>query len=165
MSTKADVLVVNDHLLDAQATLVAFEQVAPRAKVLHLMDGGEALQYLFSTGIFAGRAPCLPRLVVLSLEMRPVSGLCVLDLIRAHPVTQDVPVVIVSLEKNPRSYRQRNQFDANAYLMLPWDFQRYCGVIEGCVSRWLPWALRPAGAWRRAPRLQSNPLVQTSVCW
>lgn len=147
----ADVLVVNDRLIDAQTTLVAFEQVAPRARVLHLMKGSEALQYLFSAGIFAGRAPVMPQLVVLSLEMRGISGLCVLDLMRAHPVTRKIPVVLVSLEDNPRVYRRRDQFDASAYLMMPWDFHRYCTVIEGCAARWLPWALRPAGlprGWR-----------------
>jgi len=142
----ADVLVVNDHLLDAQTTLVAFEQVAPRVRVMHLLDGSEALQYLFSTGIFAGRAPEMPRLVILSLEMKRISGLCVLDLVRAHPLTSRVPVVLVSIERNPRIHRCYNKFDANAYVTLPCDFRRFCAFIEGCTERWLPWALRPSGA-------------------
>jgi CheY-like chemotaxis protein len=141
----ADVLVVNDCLLDAQTTLVAFEQVAPRARVVHLLDGSEALEYLFSTGLFAGRAPVMPKLVVLSLQMAPISGLCILDLMRAHPVTREIPVMLVSLEGNPRIHRRHDEFDANAYVTMPWDFHRYCVMIEGCVARWLPWALRPAG--------------------
>jgi two-component system response regulator len=141
----ADVLIVNDRMMDAQTTLVAFEQVAPRARVLHLMTGSEALQYLFSAGLFAGRAPVMPQLVVLSLEMKGISGLCLLDLVRAHPLTREIPIVLVGLEVNPRIYRRHDQFDASAYLMMPWDFGRYCAVIEGCTSRWLPWALRPVG--------------------
>jgi two-component system, response regulator len=154
MVPNADVLVVDDHPLDAQAALVAFEQVAPRARVLHLFDGGEALEYLFSTGAFADRGPGMPQLVVLSLEMNSISGLCVLDLMRAHPLTSDIPVVLTSLERNPRGYRRYNKFDANAYLTLPCDFRRYCAVIEGCTERWLPWALRPRAAGSmRTPRL------------
>jgi two-component system response regulator len=141
----ADVLIVNDRMMDAQTTLVAFEQVAPRARVLHLMNGSDALQYLFSTGIFAGRALVMPQLMVLSLEMKGIGGLCILDLVRAHPLTREIPVVLVGLEENPRIYRRHDQFDASAYLMMPWDFGRYCAIIEGCTSRWLPWALRPAG--------------------
>lgn len=141
----ADVLVVNDHLLDAQTTLVAFEQVAPRARVLHLMDGSEALHYLFSTGIFAGRTADMPQLVILSLEMTTIGGLCVLDLMRAHPLTCNVPVVLASIEGNPSSYRRYNKFDADAYVTLPCDFRRYCAVMEACSQRWLPWALRPYG--------------------
>jgi two-component system response regulator len=153
MVPSPDVLVVNDHLLDAQTTLVAFEQVAPRARVMHLLDGSEALQYLFSKGIFAGRAPGMPHLVMLSLEMKTISGLCVLDLMRAHPLTCKVPVVLVSIERNPRMYRSYNKFDANAYVALPCDFQRYCALIEGCTERWLPWALRSHGVESaRSPR-------------
>jgi two-component system, response regulator len=153
MVPNADVLVVDDHPLDAQTALVAFEQVAPRARVLHLFDGGEALEYLFATGEFAGREHGMPQLVVLSLEMKTISGLCVLDLMRAHPLTADIPVVLTSLERNPRSYRRHNKFDANAYLTLPCDFDRYCAVIEGCTERWLPWALRPrAVGSTRTPR-------------
>lgn len=154
MVPSADVLIVNDHLLDAQTTLVAFEQVAPRARVMHLLDGSEALQYLFSTGLFAGRPPEMPRLTILSLEMKSISGLCVLDLMRAHPLTCRVPVVLASIERNPRMHRCHNKFDANAYVTLPCNFQRYCALIEGCTERWLPWALRPYGAESaRSPRL------------
>ena len=143
MQTSADVLVVNDGLLDAQTTLVAFEQVAPRARVVHLLNGSEALQYLFSVGMFAGRSPDMPQLVLLSIEMRPISGLCVLDLMRAHPLARQVPVVLVGIDANRRIDRRHDEFDASAYIVMPCNFQRYCTVIEGCVSRWLPWALRP----------------------
>ncbi|GFE78598.1 hypothetical protein GCM10011487_05980 [Steroidobacter agaridevorans] len=153
MVPSADVLVVNDHLLDAQTTLVAFEQVAPRARVLHVMDGSEALHYLFSTGVFTGRPADMPQLVFLSLEMTSIGGLCVLDLMRAHPLTCKVPVVLASIEGNPSHYRRFNKFDANVYVTLPCDFQRYCAVIEACSQRWLPWALRPCGAESaRSPR-------------
>ena len=162
MSLKADVLVVNDHMLDAHATLVAFEQVAPRASVLHLIDGGEALQYLFSTGMFVGRAPILPHLVLLSLEMRSISGLCVLDMMRAHPLTKDVIVVLVSLEA-PRRYRRHDRFDANAYLTMPCDFPRYCAIIEGYVSRWLPAALRPAEAWHHRAEVRSDAMSRSPL--
>jgi CheY-like chemotaxis protein len=142
MVPSADVLVIDDRLLEAQTALVAFERVAPRARVLHLTDAGEALQYLFSTGLFSGRAPKLPQLVFLSLEMQTVSGLCVLDLIRAHPLTFKIPIVGVSLETNARAYRRYTESDADAYVSLPCDFSRYCAIVEGCAERWLPWALR-----------------------
>jgi CheY-like chemotaxis protein len=164
MVPNADVLVVDDHPLDAQTALVAFEQVAPRARVLHLFDGSEALEYLFSTGEFADREHGMPQLVVLSLEMKTISGLCVLDLMRAHPMTADIPVVLTSLERNPRGYRRHDKFDANAYLTLPCDFDRYCAVIEGCTERWLPWALRPNNNHRKHFRSRMPPLLQTRAC-
>ena len=163
MLPRADIVVVNDRTLDAHATLVALEQVAPRARVLHLDSGGEALEYLFSVGTFAGQGPVMPRLVLLSCEMNVISGLCVLDLMRAHPLTCDIPVVLLSLEGNPRKYRRHDGFDADAYLVEPCDFRRYCAVIEGCVGRWLPWALRPGGLPRHRPHRELKALQPVCV--
>jgi CheY-like chemotaxis protein len=143
MSPTPDVLLVNDRALDAHTTLVALEQVAPRANVLHLDSGQEALTYLFATGEFHGREPRQPRLVLLTLELQGVSGLCVLDLMRAHPLTCDIPVVLFGLEGDIRKYRRHDSFDADAYVVQPCDFQRHCSVLRGCISHWLPWALRP----------------------
>jgi CheY-like chemotaxis protein len=165
-----DVLLINDRALDSQSTLVALEQVAPRAKVLHLVSGEEALEYLFATGEFRGRSPKLPGLVLLSLELRHVSGLCVLDLMRAHPLTRRIPVVLLGLEGDIRKYRRHNQYDADAYVLQPCNFERHCSLMRGCVGHWLPWALRP-GQQRKmvalaADRLlRQRPLVRTESCW
>lgn len=138
MSPNYDVLVVNDRLLDAHETLVALEQVVPRARVLHLCSGDEALQYLFSVGLFAGRPAGMPGLVLLSLDLNAVSGLCLLDLMRAHPLTREIPIVILSLEEDARKHRRHDEFDANAYIRKPLDFGRFCSAIQGCTKRWLP---------------------------
>ena len=83
-------------------------------------------------------------LVAIRLEER--------DLMRAHPLTQQVPVVLVGLDANPRRLRRHDKFDANAYVMMPTDFRRYCAIIEGCAAHWLPWALRPSD--QRVPTMR-----------
>jgi two-component system, response regulator len=87
---------------EPQATLFALEQVAPRATVLHLESGQEALEFLFGTGEFRGRDAGQPGLVLLTLELHGISGLCVLDFMRAHPSTDHVPVVLIGLEWDVR---------------------------------------------------------------
>lgn len=149
MSPSHDILVVNDRMLDAQETLVALEQVAPRATVLHLDNGREALEYLFSIGAFAGRPPTLPRLILLSAEISDISGLCLLDLLRAHPLTRAIPIILMSLDSDLREVRREDQFGADAYVMKPLDFQRYCTLLHACVLCWVPSAVRPGG--RRFP--------------
>lgn len=143
MLSRPDVLLVNDGQLDSQETLVALERVAPRATVLHLESGQEALEYVFGTGEYRERDAAQPGLVLLTLELHGISGLCVLDLMRAHPTTNHVPVVLMGLEHDIRKYRRHDRFDADAYVVQPCDFQRRCSVIRGCVGHWLPWALRP----------------------
>lgn len=152
MLSHPDILVVNDRPLDSQITMVALELVAPRARVLLLQSGAEALEYLFATGEYRNRAPGNPKLTFLTLGMNNVSGLCVLDLMRAHPATCNIPAVLFGLEADIRKYRRHDRFDADAYLTEPCDFQRYCAVLRGCVGHWLPRALRPV---QEAP-LNSN---------
>jgi two-component system response regulator len=146
MSPNYDVLVVNDRMLDAHETLVALEQVAPRAAVLNLDSGREALEYLFSVGAFAGRPPLTPQLVLLSAGLSDIGALCILDLMRAHPLTCNIPVVLLSLEDDLRKFRRHDGFDADGYVIKPSDFQRYCATIRGCVECWIPWARRPSGS-------------------
>lgn len=143
MLSTPDVLLVENGALESQATIFALEQVAPRATVLHLASGQEALEFMFGTGEFRERGAGQPGLVLLTLELHGVSGLCVLDLMRAHPSTTHVPVVLIGLESDIRKYRRHDRFDADAYVVQPCDFQRRCSVIRGCVGHWLPWALRP----------------------
>lgn len=146
MSRNHDIVVIDDRRLDTNETLVALEQVAPRATVLHLESANEALEYLFSVGAYAGRPSTLPRLVLLSAQMRHDSALCLLDVMRAHTLTHTVPVILVSEENDVCTTRRHDAFDADAYVTKPRDFQRYCSLLEGCVMCWVPSALRPNGS-------------------
>ena len=146
MSPNYDVLVVNDRRLDAHETLFALEQAAPRATVLNLDSGREALEYIFSVGACAGRSPRMPQLVLLSAGLSDIGALSILDLMRAHPLTCNIPVVLLSLEDDLRKFRRHDGFDADGYVIKPTDFQRYCATIRGCVECWIPWARRPSGS-------------------
>lgn len=162
MSPTYDILVVNDRMLDAHETLVALEQVAPRATVLHLDSGREALEYLFSVGTFAGRPATMPRLVLLSAEISDISGLCLLDLMRAHPLTRTIPIILLSLESDLHEVRREDQFGADAYVMKPLDFQRYCTLLQGCVRCWIPSGLRPGGGRFSQPRPVTHAVASIS---
>jgi CheY-like chemotaxis protein len=137
-----DVLVVDNKTLDANAVLLALARIAPRARALHLRSGDEALQFLFSCGAFSGHATRLPGLVLLSSEMPITSGLSVLDVMRAHPLTAAVPVVLLSTEHHPRGRSRCDRFAADAYVVKQWELESYCMVLARSIRRWLPRTLR-----------------------
>jgi two-component system, response regulator len=142
MARSVDVLVVDNSTLDANALLLALARVAPHARVLRLRSGDEALQFLFSRGLFAGHRLGMPRLVLLSADMPTVSGTCVLDLMRAHPLTARVPVVLLCVDPYSRAHLDRRRFRPDAYVVKQWDLDRYCVILEGSIRRWLPWTVR-----------------------
>lgn len=150
MASSVDVLVVDDRAIDADVTLFALRRAAPTAKVLRLKSGEEALQYLFSVGDFARGVAGMPRLVLLDAEMPVMSGLCVLDVVRAHPRTAGIRVVMLSTDAHAHVFRPPDTFAADAYVVKPVDLDRYCASIETILRRWLPQVLMAQGpcVWR-----------------
>jgi two-component system, response regulator len=148
-----DVLLVERRSIDAQVTLSALRHAATHdARVLRLRDGDEALRCLFGVGEFARRSPMLPGLVLLDAQMPTVTGLCVLDVIRAHPATSGVRVVMLTQDARPR-LEEANEFSPDGWLVKSQDFDQYCAATELTLKRWLPRILKAHHA-RTWPALQ-----------
>jgi two-component system, response regulator len=154
MARSIDVLVIDDRSIDADVTLFALQRAAPAAKVLRLKSGEEALSYLFAVGEFARRSGGPPGLVLLDKEMPVISGLCILDIIRAHPATSGICVVMLSTDSHPHVFKPPARFAANAYVVKPVDLDRYCAAIEKTLGRWLPRVL-PGEARRTRPAVRT----------
>lgn len=159
MASSVDVLVVDDRAIDADVTLFALRRAAPAAKVLRLKSGEEALHYLFGVGEFARSPGRMPTLVLLDMEMPVMSGLCVLDVIRAHPRTAGIRVVMLSTDAHAHVFRPPDTFAADAYVVKPVDLDRYCAAMEMILRRWLPisdvraaWPALPRGGGQRRVR-------------
>jgi CheY-like chemotaxis protein len=155
MGRKIDVLVVDDRSIDAEVTLFALRQASTtEAKFLRLRDGNEALRFLFGVGEFQHRAAGSPGLVLLDMEMPHASGLCVLDIIRAHPATSATRVVMLTTDTRPR-FDPCDDFSPDGYLVKSQDFDQYCAAIELTLKRWLPRILKEhhERAWPALQRL------------
>jgi len=99
MTPAADVaiLVVEDNPDDRELILLALRECCDASRLAAVEDGAEALDFLFARGSFAGRdARKQPRLVILDMKLIRLHGLDVLKAMRADPVTQSVPVVVLS---------------------------------------------------------------------
>lgn len=150
-----DVLLVERRSIDAQVTLSALRHAATAdAKLLRLRDGDEALRYLFAVGEFARRSPAMPGLLLLDADMPVVSGLCVLDVIRAHPATGGVRVVMLTTDTRPK-FEEEDVFSPDGYLVKSQDFDQYCAAMELTLKRWLPRILKEhhQRAWPAMQRL------------
>lgn len=155
MARKIDVLVVDDRSVDAEVTLSALRQAStPDAKFLRLKDGNAALRYLFAVGEFAQRTRGMPELVLLDTEMPVTSGLCVLDIVRAHPATSGVRVVMLTNDTRPR-FEDQHELSPDGYLVKSQDFDQYCAAVELALKRWLPRILKAHHhrAWPAVQRL------------
>jgi two-component system, response regulator len=132
------VLLVEDNPDDEALTLSAFE----KSPVPHIMvvvrDGAEALDYVFSCGVHAGREPKgLPSLILLDLKLPKLSGLEVLERLRAQPLTRLVPVVVLSSSDEPGDQIKSYRLGANSYVRKSIDFDQFARGMNMLAEYWL----------------------------
>jgi two-component system response regulator len=89
---KRIVLLVEDEDVDAELAVRAFQRAKVKNPLVRVRDGLDALDYLFARGKYAARdAHDLPAFVLLDLNIPKISGLKVLETIRADASIRHLP--------------------------------------------------------------------------
>src|SRR5690606_8587052 len=96
------ILLAEDAVLDAELAIDALAEIGLDEHVVHVGDGAEALDWLYSRGRHAGRQPGLPAVALLDLKMPRLDGLQTLAAIRADPALRHLPVVLFSSSREQR---------------------------------------------------------------
>jgi len=133
-----EILLVEDNQDDVDLTLRAFRKSNIANDVVVVRDGVEALEYLFTTGRYAGRDPnALPQVVLLDLNLPRIGGLEVLEQVRAHPKTTLLPVVILTSSIEERDLVNGYSLGANSYVRKPVDFEQFSDAVKQLGLYWL----------------------------
>lgn len=132
------ILLVEDNADDATLTLRAFKRSHLMNPIAVARDGIEALDFLFGRGAHAERAGGpLPTLVILDLKLPKLDGLGVLKAIRADPITQFLPVVILTSSKEEQDLISGYALGANSYVRKPVDFVEFLDAVKVLGIFWL----------------------------
>jgi two-component system, response regulator len=132
------ILLVEDNPSDVGLTRRALARSRIANEVVVAEDGQTALDYLFGTGVYAGRdTSVLPELVLLDLRLPRVDGHEVLRRIRSDPRTRRIPVVIMTTSKEEQDVAQSYDLGANSYIRKPVDFIQFAGSVEKLGLYWL----------------------------
>lgn len=132
------ILLVEDNPDDEELTLRALKHNHILNEVIVVHDGGEALDYLFSTGEFSGRDPSLlPQVILLDLKLPRISGLEVLERVRAEDRTKLIPVVILTSSSEEEDIINGYKLGANSYVRKPVDFKGFTEAIQQLGLYWL----------------------------
>lgn len=138
MATDRPILLVEDNPDDEALTLRAFAKNKIANPVVVARDGVEALDYLFGTGIHAGRdVAAKPSVVLLDLKLPRIDGLEVLRRIRADNQTCLLPVVILTTSKEQRDIFEAYSLGANSYIRKPVDFEKFIHAVGQLALYWL----------------------------
>ena len=137
MSEKT-ILLVEDNPDDEEFTLRALRKANVTNEIMVVRDGGEAVDYLFGTGKYAGRDPDeRPAVVLLDLKLPKLSGIEVLQRMRAFPATRFVPVVVLTSSSEEEDKLKSYASGANSYVRKPVEFDAFANAVASLGIYWL----------------------------
>ena len=134
----ADILLVEDDADDATLTLRALKQRQAGGRVFHVVDGDEALEFIFATNASGQWDPAsAPRLILLDLRLRKVSGLEVLRELKAQDRTKVIPVVVLTSSREEIKTVESYKLGVNSYVIKPADSKQFAQIIGDIGYYWL----------------------------
>ncbi len=127
------ILLVEDNPVDLDLTLRAFAHHNLASPIQVARDGQEALDWIPRWG--AGET--LPLVILLDLKLPRVDGLEVLRQLREHPVSRDLPVVVLTSSSEDRDVKAAYALHANSYIVKPVNFEKFMDVAAQIKLYWL----------------------------
>jgi len=131
-NTDRSILLIEDNPMDVDLTRRAFA----RRKVINpfqvARDGEEALAFLGKWE--AGEA--LPVVILLDINLPKVNGLEILHQFKTHPLSQKVPVIILTTSDEDRDIQVAYEQGANSYIVKPVDFEKFVDVAAQIDLYW-----------------------------
>jgi two-component system, response regulator len=131
-STAVEILLVEDNADDAELTIRALRKHHLANNLLHLQDGEEALNFLFSE-----KQSNMPKLILLDLKMPKVDGLEVLRKIKADQAKRIIPVVMLTSSKEERDILETYKLGINAYIVKPVEFDKFVHAVSEIGFFWM----------------------------
>lgn len=125
---ECDVLYIEDDLVNY--TLVErILEMRPGLKVMHATHG--------AIGLEQARLQ-RPALVLLDLNLPDMHGSEVLEHLRSHPETAEIPVVILSANATPSQIERLLTAGAQNYITKPFDIDVFLAVVDEFVHDRVP---------------------------
>ena len=132
------ILLAEDNNDDVFFIQRAFEKARVANPLRRVRNGEEAIEYLQGNGIYSDREqypyPCF---LLLDLKMPKVDGFEVLEWIQTHPEHKDLPIVVLTSEKEDPLVRKAYDLGATALFKKTPNFEDMVKLVEGLHSYWL----------------------------
>jgi CheY-like chemotaxis protein len=135
---EVEILIVEDNHEDAELAIRALKKNHLANNLIHVIDGAEALDFLFAQGVYSGRdINNIPKLILLDLKMPKVNGLEVLQKIKSNLLTKTIPVVILTSSAEDPDVKKSYELGANSYIVKPVEFNNFAKTITDLGMYWM----------------------------
>ncbi|WP_316748070.1 response regulator [Pedobacter gandavensis] len=133
-----EILFVEDSADDAALTIRALKKGGVTNKLLHVINGAVALDFLYCRGDFASRSDKeYPKLILLDLKMPKISGVQVLEKIKSDPNLKSIPVVMLTSSNEGPDIEKCFMLGANSYIVKPVDSDNFFKAVKEIGLYWM----------------------------
>jgi len=130
------ILYAEDNPLDAELTMEALKENNVANPIVLVGNGVEALEYLSCEGIYTGRKPVNPGLILLDLKMQRMDGLEFLSIVKKDIKFKRIPVIMLTSSREETDITETYNLGLNAYIVKPLDFISLIEVVKQIGNFW-----------------------------
>jgi two-component system response regulator len=131
-----EILLAEDSDADAELITRALRRGSVVNNIVRVLDGVEALEFVFREGAFSQRRGGQPRLILLDLKMPRLGGIDVLRRLKADEKTKLIPVVVLTSSAEEQDVLESYKLGVNSYLVKPVEFSAFTSIIAQTGLYW-----------------------------
>jgi two-component system, response regulator len=132
-----DILLVEDNPQDVELTMRTLKKHHIANRIIVVMDGEEAIDFLYCKGKFSERSNHLPKVIFLDIKLPKLNGLEVLKIIKSDEHLHHIPVVMLTSSVEDPDIKAAYELGANSYVVKPVDFDNFSETINNLGMYWL----------------------------
>ena len=133
-----EILLIEDSPEDAELTIRVLRAQNLANRLVWVKNGALGLDFLFGRGAYVDRhALEAPRLVLLDLSLPKISGLEVLQQLKADPRMRKIPVVVLSSSTQDKDILRTYDLGVNSYVSKPVHFEEFARVVTQLGLYWM----------------------------
>ena len=130
MANLKPILLVEDDLVDASTVKQALADLRVKNPVVHKTDGEEAITYLRE------HTEQTPALMLLDLNMPKISGVELLQIIKADNRLMHVPVVVLTVSKYEQDKLDTFNLGVAGYVIKAVDYDEFLRAMDIIIRYW-----------------------------
>ncbi len=126
MTLPVKIVMIEDDLGHAKLIEKNIRRANINNEIKHFADGGTALDYLFSPEVLANG----PMLILLDLNLPDMSGIDILQRVKADDRLKRAPVVVLTTTDDKVEIDRCYDLGCNVYITKPVDYEAFSAAIR-----------------------------------
>jgi CheY-like chemotaxis protein len=124
------IMLVEDDDVDAMTVRRAFKDLSVTNKLVHCVNGEEALKHLRNTD---NEIPCV---ILLDLNMPKMNGTEFLGIIKSDEILKHIPVIVLTTSTEERDILESFKHSVGGYIVKPVDYKKFVEAIRTVNMYW-----------------------------